>query len=139
MWELDHKEDWSPKNLCFWTVMLEKIFESSVDSKEIKLANPKGNQPWIFIGRTYAKASILRPLDAKSWLTGKHTMLQRIEGKREGGSKRWGGWTAPPTQWTWIWANSRKLWRMEEPGAFSPLGCRVRHDLMTEQQQTLVK
>ena len=55
MWELDHKEDWVPKNWCFWIVVLEKTLESPLDSKEIKPVNPKRNQPWIFIGRTDAK------------------------------------------------------------------------------------
>ena len=73
MWELDHKEGWLPKNWCFWIVVLEKTFESSLDSKEIKPISPKGNQPWIFIGRTDAKAEvpILWPPDVKSQLTGK--------------------------------------------------------------------
>ena len=73
MWELDHKESWAPKNWCFWTVMLEKTLVSPLDSKEIKLVNPKGIQPWIFIGRTNAEteAPILWPPDAKSQLTGK--------------------------------------------------------------------
>ena len=57
---------------CFQVVVLEKILESHLDSKEIKSVNPKGNQPWLFIGRTDAEAPILRPLNAKSWLTGKH-------------------------------------------------------------------
>ena len=52
MWELDHKESWVPKNWCFWTVVLEKTFESSLGCKEIKPVNLKGNQSWIFIGRT---------------------------------------------------------------------------------------
>ena len=55
MWELDYKEGWALKNWCFWTVMLEKILESPLDSKEIKPVNPKGNLSWIFIGRTDAK------------------------------------------------------------------------------------
>ena len=67
MWELDHKEGWVPKNWCFWTEVLGKTFESPLDSK-IKLVNPKGNQPWIFTGRTEAEAPILWPPDAKSWL-----------------------------------------------------------------------
>ena len=73
MWELDHKEGWAPKNWCFRTVMLEKTLESPLDSKEIKPVNPKENQPWIFIGRTDAKAEapILWPADAKSILIGK--------------------------------------------------------------------
>ena len=72
MWELDHKEGWTPKNLCFSTVVLEKTLESPSESKEIKLVNPKGNQPWIFIGRTdaEAKAPILWPPDVKSQIIG---------------------------------------------------------------------
>ena len=68
MWELDHKEGWLPKNWCFRIVVLEKTLESPLDSKEIKLVNPKGNQSWIFIGRTDAEALILWAPDVKSWL-----------------------------------------------------------------------
>ena len=66
MWKLDHKEDWVPKNWCFWTVVLEKALESSLDCKEIKPVNPNRNQPWIFIGRTDTEAEtpILWPPDA---------------------------------------------------------------------------
>ena len=71
MWELDDKESWVPKNWCFWTVVLEKTLESPLDSKEIKPVNPKGNQTWIFIGRTDAEAPILWPPDGKSQLIGK--------------------------------------------------------------------
>ena len=70
MAELDHKENWAPKNWCFWTVVLEKTLESPLDSKEIKPVNPIGNQSWISIGRTdvEADAPILWPPDAKNWL-----------------------------------------------------------------------
>ena len=73
MWELDHKESWALKNWCFWIVVLEKTLESPWDCKEIKLVNPKGNQSWIFIGRTDVEAEtlILWPPDAKSLLMGK--------------------------------------------------------------------
>ena len=73
MWELDHKESWVLKNWCFWTLLLEKTLESPLDCKEIKPVNPKGNWPWIFIGRTDAEAEalILWPPDAKNWLIGK--------------------------------------------------------------------
>ena len=71
--ELDYKESWALKNWCFWTVVLEKTLESPLDCKEIQPVNPKGNQSWIFIGRTDAEAGspILRPTDVKNWLTGK--------------------------------------------------------------------
>ena len=73
MWELDHKKAWVPKNWFFWTVVLENTLESPLDCKEIQAVNPKGNQPWIFIGRTDAEgeAPILWPPDMKNWLTGK--------------------------------------------------------------------
>ena len=73
MWELDHKEGWVPKNWCFWIVVLEKTLESSLDCKEIQPVHFKGDQSWIFIGRTDAEAEtpILWPPHAKSWLIGK--------------------------------------------------------------------
>ena len=71
MWVLDHKEDWLWKNWCFWTVVLEKTLESPLDSKEINPVNPKGNQSWIFIGKTIAEPPIPWPPDAESWLIGK--------------------------------------------------------------------
>ena len=74
MWELDYKESWVLKNWCFWTVVLEKTLESSLDCKEIQPVNPKGYQSWIFTGRTddaKAKTPILWPPDVKNWLTGK--------------------------------------------------------------------
>ena len=73
MWELDYKESWALKNWCFWTVVLEKTLESPLDCKKIQPVNPKGNQSWIFIGRTDAEAEtpILCPSDGKNWLTGK--------------------------------------------------------------------
>ena len=89
MWELDHKEGWVWKNQCFWTVVLEKTLESPLDCKEIKPVNPKGNQPWIFIGRNVAEVPILWPPDAKSQLMEKTLMLGKIEGKR--GNRRWDG------------------------------------------------
>ena len=68
MWEMDHKEGWVPKNWFFWTVVLEKTLESPLDCKEIKPVSPKGNQSWIFIGRTDAEAPILWPPDAMNRL-----------------------------------------------------------------------
>ena len=73
MWELDYKESWAPKNWCFWTVVLEKALESPLDFKEFKPVHPKGNQSWIFIGRTDAEAEtpILWLPDVKNGLIGK--------------------------------------------------------------------
>ena len=74
MWELDYKESWALKNWCFWTVVLEKTLESPLDCKEIQPVHPKGNQSWLFIGRTDAEAetAILWPPNVKNWLFGKH-------------------------------------------------------------------
>ena len=138
MWELDHKEGWAPKNWCFWTVVLEKIPESSLDCKEIQPVNLKGNQPWIFIRRidAEAEAPIVWPPDVKSWLIGKDPVAGedwRQKEKRVG--RGWDGWMASLTQWTWVWANSGWQWRTGKPGVLQSTGSqRVRHDLATEQQ-----
>ena len=93
MWELDYKESWAPKNWCFWTVVLEKSPESPLDCKESQPVHPKGNQSWIFIGRTDATAEtpILWPPDEKNWLIWKDFDVGKIEvGKRRGWQRmRW--------------------------------------------------
>ena len=95
MWELDYKESWALKNWCFWTVVLEKTLESPLDFKEIQPAHPKGNQSWIFIGKTNAEGEtpILWPPDVKNWLiwkdpdTGKD--WRREEGHKESEQLNW--------------------------------------------------
>ena len=90
MWELDYKESWALKNWCFWTVVLEKTLESLLDCKKIQQVHPKGNQSWVFIGRTDVEAEtpVLWPPDAKSWLIEKTLMLGKIEGRRRRGLQR---------------------------------------------------
>ena len=87
MWELDYKECWAPKNWYFWTVVLEKTLESPLDCKEIQPAHPKGNQSWVFIGRTDVEAEILIlwPPDAKNWLIGKDPDAGKDWGQEEKG------------------------------------------------------
>ena len=102
----DHKESWMLKNWCFWTVGLEKTFESLLDSKEIKPVNPKGNQSWILIGRTDAEVPILWPSDAKSCLVRKDPMLERLKARREKDDRGRDGWMVSLTQRTWVWASS---------------------------------
>ena len=97
MWKLDRKEGWAPKNWCFWTVRLEKTLESPLDCKEIQPVNPRGNQPWIFIGRTEAKALVLWPLDVKNWLIEKDSDAgkdwgQKKKGKTEAEMVGWHHW-----------------------------------------------
>ena len=90
MWELDHKKGWAPKNWCFWAVVLQKTLESPLDCKEIKPVNLKGNQSWIFIGRTEAEAESprLRSLDGKSWVIGKYPDAGKDWGRRRKGCLR---------------------------------------------------
>ena len=102
--------------------------------------NPKGNQPWLFIGRpdTEAEAPILWPPDAKSWLTGKHPAWcwERLRARGERSDRGWDGWMASLAQWTWVWANSGRCWRTGNTSVLQYLGSlRVRHDWATEQQQ----
>ena len=87
MWELDYKESWALKNWCFWTVVLEKTLESPSDSKEIQPVIPKGDQSWVFIGRTDAEAEtpIVCPSDAKNWLIGKDPDAGKDWGQEEKG------------------------------------------------------
>ena len=125
MWELD----W-----CFWTVVLEKTFESPLDCKEIQPVYLKGDQSWVFTGRTdiEAESPIFWPPHAKSWLTGKDPDA----GKDWGWEKRttgWDGWMASPTQWAWLWVDSGNLWWTGRPGVLQFMGSkRVGHNWATE-------
>ena len=134
MWELDYKEIWTPKNWCFWTVVLEKTLESPLDCKEVKSVNPKGNQSWIFIGRTDAEAEtpILWPSDAKNRLIGKDSMLGKIEGRRRSRQQRM-RLLDGITQWTWVWMSSGTWWWTGKADMLQSTGSqRVGHDWATE-------
>ena len=102
MWELDYKESWALKNWCFWTVVLEKTLESPLDCKEIQPVSPKGNQSWIFIGRTDAEAKT--PVLQRPWC------WERLKAGGEEDNRGWDGWMASPTQWTWVWVKSESWW-----------------------------
>ena len=88
MWELDHKEGWVLKNWCFQIVVLEKTLESPLDWKELKPVNPKGNQPWIFTGRTDAETPIFGHLMGRADSLEKTLKLGKIEGRRGRGQQR---------------------------------------------------
>ena len=138
MWELDCEESWTPKNWCFWTVVLEKTLESPLDCKEIQSVHPKGEQSWVFIGRTDAEAEtpILWPPDVKSCLMKKTLMLGKIGGRRRRGQQRTRWLDGITNLWTWDWANSSRQWRTGKPGMLQSMGLqRVRHKWVTEQQQ----
>ena len=125
LWELDHKEGWVLKNWCFWTVVLEKTFENPLNCKEIKPVHPKGNQPWIFIGRTDAEAEvpIIWPSDVKSRFIGKDPDAGKDWKQEEkGGNRGWDGWMASLTQWTWVWPKSGRQYRIEKSGMLQSMG-----------------
>ena len=135
MWKLDYKESWAAKNWCFWTVVLEKTLESPLDYKEIQPVHPKGNQSWIFIGRTDAEAEtpIFGHLMWRTDSMEKTLMMGKIEGGRRRDDKGWDGWMVSPTRWTWVWASSRSWWWTGKPGMLQSIGLqRVRHDWVTE-------
>ena len=131
MWELDYKESWAPKNWYFWTVVLEKTLKSPLDSKEIQPVHSKGDQSWVFIGRTdsEAKTPILWPPHVKSWLIGKDWCWEGLWAGGEGDDRGWDGWTGSPTRWTWVWVNSGSWWWTGRPGVLWFMGSqRVGHE-----------
>ena len=142
---VDHKEGWvpmdllrifwAPKNWCFWTVVLEKTLESPLDSREVQPIHPKGDQSWVFFGRTYAEAEtpILWPPDAKKLTCYKRPWCwERLKTGGEGDDRGWDGWMASLTRWTWVLVSSGRWWRIGKPGVLQSMGLqRVGHDLVT--------
>ena len=127
-WELDHKEVWVLKSWCFWTVVLEKTLESSLDCKEIKPVNPKGYQPWQLLEELMLKLK-LQYFGHLRWRANsleKTLKLGKIEGKRRSGQQRMSGWMASPAQRTWVWVNSGKHWRSGKPGVLQFMGLQSR-------------
>ena len=142
MWELDCEEGWAPKNWCFWTVVLEKTLESPLDYKEIQPVHPKGDESWVFIGRTDAEAEtpILWPPDAKSWLIWKDPDGGKDWSRQEKGTieDEMVGWHH--------WLNGHEFeWTLgvgDGQGGlacYSPRGGRVRHDWGTELNWTVLQ
>ena len=134
MWELDHKESWELKNWCFWIVVLEKTLESLLDWREIQPVHPKGNQSWIFIGRTDAEdeTPTLWPPDEGLTHCKRSWCWARLKAGGKGEDRGWNSWMASPTRWTWIWATSRSWWWTGKPDVLQFMGSqRVRHDWVT--------
>ena len=143
MWELDCEESWALKNWCFWTMVLEKTLKSPLDCKEIQSVHPKGDQSWVFIGRTDARASWNSNTLATSceelthW---KRPWCWEGLGAEEGDDRVWDGWMASPTQWIWVWVNSGSWWWTGRPGMLWFVGSqRFRHDWETELNCVLVE
>ena len=136
LWELDYKESWALKNWCFWSVLLEKTLENPLDCKDIQPVHPKGNQSWIFTGRTNAEAETPNTLatwceELTHWKRPWH--WERLKAGGEGDNRGWDGWMASPIQWTWVWVNSGSWWWTGRPGVLQSMGLqRIGHDWATE-------
>ena len=112
-------------------MVLEKTLESPLDCKEIQPVHPKGNQSWIFIGRTDAEAAapILWPPDAKNWLIGRDPDWERLKAGGERDNRGRDGWMASRTRWTWVWARSRSWWWTGKPFVLQFMGSqRIEHE-----------
>ena len=125
MWELDYKERWTLKNWWFWTVVLEKTLESPLDYKEIQLVHPKGNQPWIFIGRTdgwsWNSNSLATWCEKLTYLK-RPWCWERLKVGGEGDDRGWDDWMASLTWWAWVWINSGSWWWRGRPGVLLSMG-----------------
>ena len=125
-------------NCRYW----RRLLRVPLDCKEIQSVHPKGNQPWMFIGRTGCWSWSSNPLDTcykepTQWK--RPWCWERLRAGGEGDDRGWDGWMASPTQWTWVWANSGRQWRTQKPDMLQPMGSRsIRHDLVAEQQQWLM-
>ena len=122
-------------------MVLEKTLESPLDSKEIQSVHPKGNQPWIFIGRTDAEAEtpVLWPPDGKIWLIWKDPYVAKDWRQEEEGMTGWDGGMASPIQGTWVWVSFWSWWWTGKPGVLQSMGLkRVGHDWVTELNYSII-
>ena len=136
MRELDCEQSWAPKNWCFWTVVLEKTLESLLDYEEVQPVHSKGDQSWVFFGRSDSKAEtpVLWPPHAKSWFIGKDSDAGRDWGQEEKGmtEDEMAGWHHR-LGWMSVWVNSGSWWWTGRPGMLRFMGSqRVGHDWVTE-------
>ena len=133
MWELDCEESWVLKNWCFWTVVLEKTLESPLDCKEIQSVHPKGDQSWVFIGRTDAEAEtpILWPPHAELTHWKRLWCWEGLQAREEVDDRGWDSWMASLTRCTWVWVNSGSWQWTGMPGVLWFMGCKELD--MTEQ------
>ena len=122
MWELDYKESWAPKNSCFWTVVLEKTLESPLDCKEIQPVHPKGDQSWVFIGRTDVEAETLATWCEELTHWKRPWSWERLGAGGERDDRGWDGWMASSTRWTWVWVDSGRWWWTGRPGGCNSWG-----------------
>ena len=135
MWELDCEKGWAPKNLCFWTVVLEKTLRVTWTARRfnqsiLKEISPKYSLEGLMLRpKLQYFGHLMRRTDSLE----KTLMLGKIEGGRRRGHRGWDGWMASPTQWTWVWVNSGSWWWTGRPGMLQSMRLqRVRHIWATE-------
>ena len=135
MWEFDHKESWVPKNLCFWTVVLEKTFESPLTARRPNQSILKEISP------EYSLEDLMLKLSSNTLSTWCKELThlkrplcwERLKAGEEGDDRGWDGWMASLTWWTWVWASSRSFWWTGKPGMLQSMGSQtVGHDWVTE-------
>ena len=141
MWELDYEESWVLKNWSFWTAVLEKTLESPLDCKEIQPVHPKGDQSqgvhwkdWYWSWNSNTLAPWCEELTCLKW----PWFWERWRAGGEGDNRGGDGWMASPTQWTWVWVNSRSWWWTGRPGVLQSMGSqRVKHEWATELKRNM--
>ena len=138
MWEFDQKESWVLKNWCFWIVVLRRLLRVPWRARRSNQPIPMEINPEYSLEGLILKLKLqyfdqLMPRVDKLEKT---LMLGKTEGRRRKGHREWDGWMASPTQWTWVWANSRRYWRTGKSGVLQSIGSQwIGHDLAIEQQQ----
>ena len=134
MWELGYKESWTPKNWCFWTVVLEKTLENPLGCKEIQPIHPKEISPGCSLQGLMLKLKLQyfghlmrRTHWKRPWC------WEKLRAVEEGDDREWNGWIPSPTEWTWVWINSGSWWWKGRPGVLQCMGLqKVGHDWGTE-------
>ena len=132
MWELDCEESWALKTWCFWTVVLEKSLESPLDCKEVQPVHPKGHQPWGWNWNSNTLATWCKELT--HWKRPWCRERLKVGGKRDGRGRN--DWMASPTQWTWVWVNSKSWWchlTISSPHASKEAWCVAVHGVTKSQ------
>ena len=129
MWELDYKESWAMKNWCLWTLVLEKTLESPLDCKEIQSVLNVHWKNWCWSWNSKTLATWCKELThlKRPWC------WERLKAGGERDDRGWDGWMASPTQWTWVWVNSKSWWWTGRPGVLQSMGSqRIGHEWTTE-------
>ena len=132
---VDYKESWVPKNWCFWTVVWRRLLRVPCTARRYNQSILMEISPDIFIGRTSVEAEtpMLCPPDANNWHIGKDPDAGRDWSRRRRDYRGWDGWMVSPTQWTWVWLNSRSWWWTGRPGLLQFMGSQtVGHDWVIE-------